>query len=323
MAEKHLQGADDTELCNAYKAYDEDAREELGRRFGKGLKRKFLALRKGMGDLSLGFETFLDSVIRAACSAFLKKQRRGPCGSLATHLGRLVLEDLYLATACSLGDERAWKLFDQKYFSYIRNVAQSFVREPALAMEMAGDLYGDLYVREISAVPSKSKIGGYNGSGSLFGWLRVVVFHKAVDVFRDQKGVLSVEEMLEGGQEVKLSPAETAARAGELMEGHENLAIFRAVVCKEMKELSSREKAVLSFYYLEGLTGRELGQMYGVHEATASRWIKKAGNRLRRGIERRLKRKHGFSKEEAMRFLDWACQSKEVDMEALFKKSAS
>src|ERR1700741_2847214 len=64
----------------------------------------------------------------------LKQQRTREPAQWAEQLERLFLDDLYLATACAMGDERAWQEFDSRHFAFIRSFAARFLpRERANA----------------------------------------------------------------------------------------------------------------------------------------------------------------------------------------------
>jgi hypothetical protein len=63
----------------------------------------------------------------------------------------------------------------------------------------------------------------------------------------------------------------------------------------EIRFLSPKDQLLLSLYYLQNVPLNAIGRHFGVHEATASRWLSGIRRRLRRRVEKALRRKHGLS----------------------------
>lgn len=90
-------------------------------------------------------------------------------------LSRLSLDDLYLATACARGDDKAWKECAERYFGFIRDFARRYLPKVEAA-ELADQVIVDLWER--------GKMGRYEGRSSLKTWLGAVVAHAALNVVR-------------------------------------------------------------------------------------------------------------------------------------------
>jgi len=92
--------------------------------------------------------------------------------------------------------------------------------------------------------------------------------------------VASIEEMTERGNEVELAEAmganQTAGPEDELNRGEVNDQIARA-----LGSLPEKERLVLSLYYYEELTMREVGDVLGVTESRVSQLHAKALGRLK------------------------------------------
>jgi hypothetical protein len=52
-----------------------------------------------------------------------------------------------------------------------------------------------------------------------------------------------------------------------------------------------------------------IGRQFGVHEATASRWLERLRSGLRKRVERELRRRHGLSVRDLASIWPWACES--------------
>jgi hypothetical protein len=54
---------------------------------------------------------------------------------------------------------------------------------------------------------------------------------------------------------------------------------------------------------------RMIGRRFGVHEATASRWLESVRASIRKQIERECRGKHGLSSREVRRLWHWISES--------------
>ena len=67
-----------------------------------------------------------------------------------------------------------------------------------------------------------------------------------------------------------------------------------------LASLTTDERNVIRMHYLDGLSIDDIGTAYGVHRATAARWIQNARARILEETERRLRdRLHGTPSEIA------------------------
>jgi RNA polymerase sigma-70 factor (ECF subfamily) len=55
---------------------------------------------------------------------------------------------------------------------------------------------------------------------------------------------------------------------------------FRQAFAAALASLDAREKNLLRQHVVDGLTVDEIGPLYGVHRATAARWVQRAKGRL-------------------------------------------
>src|SRR5688500_11773285 len=109
-------------------------------------------------------------------------------------LRALALDDLYLATCCAAGDEGAWREFESKHFSFMRDFARRLLSATA-ADDLAAQVIADLWQRR--------KIAQYEGRSTLRTWLCAVVMRAALNA-----------RMGPAGQEARLARSEGDARGG-------------------------------------------------------------------------------------------------------------
>lgn len=195
--------------------------------------------------------------------------------------------ELYIACGCSLGHTAAMQAFEKAYFSEIDKVCKRRRDGPA-----ADELRQLLRVRLFTATHGSPKIGEYSGRGDLRAWLRIVATGTALNVeTRQAREVLleppDLSALLGGGNDPEL----TFARA------HYAQAV-RVALNVATAALESRERTLLRYALIDRLTVAEVGVLYGVHRATAARWIVKAHEHLVTELKAALAAELGTSKEE-------------------------
>jgi RNA polymerase sigma factor (sigma-70 family) len=122
--------------------------------------------------------------------------------------------------------------------------------------------------------------------GSLRGWLRAVLYQSAVDHYRRQRGSVPIEDVENVIQERRRESGPLADRYA---------VAAREAVARALAELDPEQKLVLAYYYFDEMTLKQIGQVFGVHEATASRWVSRAQTTIRKAVERILKRDYNFN----------------------------
>ncbi len=124
-------------------------------------------------------------------------------GELHQLFGSLRVEDLALARACALGNERAWDAFLTRFRLKLYDIAGQITREGSAAHELADSLYADLYGTETRDGRRNCKLASYTGRGSLEGWLRTVMAQEYINRFRRQRRLVSLEEKEEDGTQLR------------------------------------------------------------------------------------------------------------------------
>src|SRR6185312_3671730 len=201
----------------------------------------------------------------------------------------LHLEELVLARGCALGRESAWRRFLAQY------------REPLIraAVDMTG-----LTAREGQRW---SPLLGYSGRGSLMGWLRAILAQRRVNLYRKT------------GRETELGEIELAAVVSETPD-LERVEDLRLAIKKTLSEASAEERFLLSAYYLDEHTLHEISRVLRVHEATISRKLKRATERLRKELLRIL-RARGLSRRAAEEALGTDPRDVDINLRKLLQKS--
>jgi len=234
------------------------------------------------------------------------------CPSCIAICRQLHHEDLFLALSCSVGDRVAWACFTEEYFALLKRMCERACRDFTAAEDLAQELIAALLDRSgpasgrdqaASGAPSagdadrkpaqRGKLYSYNGRGSLAGWLRVAVAHAAVDRFRRSRREVSLDQLIDQQGPIAAEPAGQEVEAEDRLDAHWGPLLARALL-EEIAALEPRDRLLLKLYYLQDVPLKLIGGRFGVHEATASRWLERVRQGVRKRVEQTLRRRHGL-----------------------------
>jgi RNA polymerase sigma-70 factor, ECF subfamily len=215
-------------------------------------------------------------------------------GELQQLFSSLRVEDLALARACALGNEKAWEVFLTRFRVKLYDIAGHITRQSASARELADSLYADLYGTGSRDGLRVSKLASYTGRGSLEGWLRTVMAQEYINRYRRQRKLVSLEEKEEGGTHFAAPDPEPAIEVDSRV---------RAATDEALAAVSAENRFLLASYYLDGRTLAEIARLLQVHESTISRKLDKLAKSLRKQITGALT-KQGMSRRQAEEAMD-------------------
>jgi len=247
---------------------------------------------------------------------FGKAEARPSRSDVRSFLESLHSGDLVIAIACARGNEEAWEEFVREHGAYAKQCARQLAfryRWPDSAEDdLVESLWGDLFgLRSESG--RASKFGAYAGLGSLRGWLRAVLYQIAVDRHRGIRESVPIED-------VEHRVVSRRSESGPLSDRYTSAA--REALTTALSELDSERKLILSYYYFDELTLKQIGELYGVHEATASRWVARAQSEVRKSVERILKRQFGFNSAQIEASLASAAKAEGLNIQELLGKNS-
>lgn len=179
-----------------------------------------------------------------------------------------------LADGCARGDPEALATLERDYLAPAR-AGLAHMRLPAAALDDVMQL-----TREKLLVGDPPRLCGYAGQGKLRGLVQVVATRAALDHVRAQ---------------ARLVPDDGAADLAAIDDDPE-LAYLKAHYRDAWKTafteaagaLDARDRNLLRLHHLSGVTLDALAAMYGVHRATAVRWLADARAKLLSGTRTRL-----------------------------------
>jgi RNA polymerase sigma-70 factor (ECF subfamily) len=198
-------------------------------------------------------------------------------------LSDLAAADLYVAYGCVANSPAAIATFD----TILREGVQAAVTRLRLDGARSDDVLQRarerLLVGEGRARP---KISTYGGRGPLGAWARVAALRVAYDFVaeRSQRDLVREAEndLLHVAAETDPELELLATRYGAAL----NDALREALLA-----LESRDRALLRYSFVESLSVDSIGTIYGVHRATAARWVAAARERLSDGAREKFRAK--------------------------------
>jgi RNA polymerase sigma-70 factor (ECF subfamily) len=196
------------------------------------------------------------------------------------------VSDLYLACGCAVGNPCALEEFEKTYLDLDK--IRSYLRKINPALDFA-DQVRALLMEHLLAKPSQGgeepSIARYSGRGPLAAWLRVTAIRIARRLERKAKSRPDLPH-----QSIDHIVAEK--RDPELDLVLRNCATeFKAAFQTTITALSPDERAVLRFYYLDGMTVQTISEVYRVNKSTVTRWLASARSRILRETNRLLRQR--------------------------------
>jgi RNA polymerase sigma-70 factor (ECF subfamily) len=251
-------------------AADDDVASDLRgqKNLGELLESKLSEAKGAWPQIAMDEEAFVTHIAR--------------CLGGAVGAGELIeglhIPDLFLAFACGRGDAKAVAAFEANFVSAI----------PEVLARMGKVIPKDEVVQLLRAKvllaqgERPPKILDYSGRGPLAGWLRVAAVRTALDLARQTPAERSPnEDVLEGAAATSEDPELLHIRRRHVDD-------FKAAFKGAMSALSVEDRNILRLQLVDGLSIDEIGAVFGVHRATAARWLARCRERVRDETKRLL-----------------------------------
>ena len=183
----------------------------------------------------------------------------------ASSLSALRADDLYLVCAYGRGVPGAYEALEQYCMRQVFSALRRIAAPPALIADVEQDLRHRLVEMQQPRPGQKC----YSGRGGLAGWLCVTALRDA----RHKMMRKDRERPLESTAELFLEPEEDAESA--FLRKTYKPELTRAFQ-EAVASLTSEERNLLRYHFIKNLSIDEIGQIYGIHRATAARRINRA-----------------------------------------------
>lgn len=246
---------------------------------------------------------------------------------IAAFLDGIHADDLCLVLACERGDERAWEHLVANFDSTVKSAARKISSNSEDAEDLASSIWAELYgLRQDADGNKKSKLAYYSGRGSLAGWLRAVVSQLAVDQFRKQSKFVQIEEDREF-ENLASEASESENNHGVIAHSDNPEEAFAKgaaesdvshALAAAVAGLEAEDRLILKLYYFEDLKLKDIAATFGYHEATASRKLTRVQSEIRKGVEKALMNRHGWTESEVKRHLSDTAAGLGMNLETMF-----
>jgi RNA polymerase sigma-70 factor (ECF subfamily) len=219
---------------------------------------------------SLTFEAFRSFVDGAAVDAPALEQRAG---------------DLFLAAAAAGGGDDAVRVFERDLLS---DLPRWLAR-----LRLTGDVVEEVrqHLRAKLLVGPPPRLVQYRASGPLAGWVRMAAVRTALDICEADPVISSG---LERGREPLLEALDQEQRLIRSKYG----GLFQEALRDAVGQLSKRDRSLLRFHYLAGMSLDAIARTYHVHRATVARWLAAIRDDLDSAVRIRLWDELGISTAE-------------------------
>jgi RNA polymerase sigma-70 factor (ECF subfamily) len=216
---------------------------------------------------------------------FVAQRLAGP--DLAAALAGAPAADLVLAAACMAQEPTAHAAFDTVLTEV--DAAGASTRSPP---DLVEDVKQVIRVQLLVAKGDKQPgIAGYRGKGPLRGWVRITATRELIrhqrKLARERPSERPLDEALGDAGDPMLSQLKAEYRTE-----------FAAALREAITELSAEDRTLLRQQIVDQLSIDEIGAAFGVHRATAARWLLRARGALVAATRGRLAARLKLSVEE-------------------------
>lgn len=233
------------------------------------------------GDLAAAWAAFVAAATAAfptiaiddAALATFVGERLADAPDLAAALAAAPAGDLALAAACVAQDPAAHVAFDSSVLVEV-DAAGAATRAPK---DLVDEVKQVLRVQLLVPKPDRpAAIAGYRGKGPLRGWVRItatreLVRHKKKRDREAPTGELrTLDEALGARTDDPLMSQLKAQYRSE----------FAVALRDAIAALDAEDRTLLRQQIVDQLSIDEIGTAYGVHRATAARWLVRARDKL-------------------------------------------
>lgn len=198
-------------------------------------------------------------------------------------LGRMCLEDLCLAHACDGGNESAWAAFHGAYSPRLVGLALKHGLDRERAEAEVGSLFADLALPPPRAAAA-TVLGTYRGTGSLFGWLAVILTRRFARAGRRLRPVSLDAAPTDRGDEALQHDDDPSAP----LEDAEAAEALRAALRAGWQACTPREQLALVLKHRDGRPHREVADALGVGVPRVSQLLQQALTRLAAAVRQHL-----------------------------------
>jgi RNA polymerase sigma-70 factor (ECF subfamily) len=222
--------------------------------------------------------------------------------------------DVYLAVACCGGDSAAIARIDDILARELRHVALKLHATADQTTEIHAELRRILLVDE---PPRPAALREYAGRGDLRGYLRVMSTRALIRAINRGRREIAVDDNEFFDRLLPSDDAELGFLRAQYRDAVDGA--LRAA----LEGLDPRSRALLRYQLIDGWSIDQVGKLYGVHRATAARWLTEAREVLGAAIRNELSVRLRISPEEVDSIVRLVQSRVDMSLERLLVPEAS
>lgn len=179
-------------------------------------------------------------------------------------MNQLPVSDTDLISEVLSGRSQAYTQLLLRYQHMVYTLAIRMLRDRELAEETTQDIFVKAY----------RSLGNFKGDSRFSTWLYKIAYHHALDIYARQtrlkkyKSSLSVDHLGEGGTDPTWSGLLNRER--------------KEVLISALDQLSARENSLISLFYLQEMSLKEISQITGMKPPTVKVGLFRARERLKK-----------------------------------------
>lgn len=193
--------------------------------------------------------------------------------------------DLFLAAAAAGGNDDAVRVFDRQLLAELpRWLAR---------LRLSGDVVEEVrqHLRSKLLVGPPPRLVQYHARGPLAAWVRMAAVRTALDMCEADS---ALARQLDSGREPLLDALDQEQRLIRSKYG----SVFEEALRDAVRDLSKRDRNLLRFHYVAGMSLDAIARTYHVHRATVVRWLAAIRDDLDSAVRIRLWDELGISTAE-------------------------
>lgn len=222
--------------------------------------------------------------------------------------------DVYLAVACCDGDSAAIARFEDMLARELRHVAAKLHASPDQTTEIHAELRRILLVEEPTR---RAALREFAGRGDLRGYIRVMATRALIRTINRGRREIAIDDADFFDRMLPYDDAEISFLRAQYRDAVD--AALRAALAG----LDARSRALLRFQLIDGWSIDQVGKLYGVHRATAARWLTEAREVLGTAIRTELAARLQISPEEVDSIVRLVQSRVDMSLERLLLPEAS
>jgi len=175
--------------------------------------------------------------------------------------------DIDLYNGCQKGNTDAQQLLYKRFAPVLKGICLRYFKD----RDLCSDILHDSFIKIFD------KIKGFNGEGSLEGWLKKIVVNNCIDYIRKQKIRPDSEELTPFNEnQIEDNDSEYSIIENLMNNGFTTMVLFEM-----MHKLPERHRIVFNLFCIDQLSHKEIAEKLQISELISRKLVYKSKETLR------------------------------------------